>query len=121
MPWEIEVAEEAEAFLEGLSDDEFAKVDAAIELLRQYGSNLARPYADSVYGSKHSNLKELRIKMGRKEFRILFALDPNRVAILLVGGDKAGDKRWYKTFIERADAAFDQHLASLSTASKRSK
>lgn len=119
MPWEVQVADDAEAFLEGLTDEEFAKVDAAIELLRQFGPNLGRPYADSVYGSKHSNLKELRIKMSGKEFRILFAFDPARVAVLLVGGDKVGNKRWYKTFVERADAVFDQHLESLSATTEK--
>lgn len=118
MKWKVKTTDEAQAFLDGLTDDEFAKVDATIRLLQEFGPNLRRPHADSVYGSRHPNMKELRIKLGRREFRILFAFDPNREAILLVGGDKVGNKRWYESFIERADACFDQHLTSISKEKK---
>jgi hypothetical protein len=65
---------------------------------------------DTVKGSRFTNMKELRVQVGGDPWRILFAFDPQRSAILLVGGNKRGDKRWYKTFIPIADERFERHL-----------
>lgn len=88
---------------------------AAIELLEERGPQLGRPIVDTVKASRHKNMKELRPgSAGRSELRVLFAFDPNRQAILLVAGDKAGNwKTWYKTNIPVADDLFDDHIRQL--------
>ncbi|GAC81416.1 hypothetical protein SAMN04488550_0946 [Gordonia malaquae] len=91
------------------------QVVAAIELLEDRGPQLGRPVVDTVKSSRHRNMKELRPgSTGRSELRILFAFDPERSAILLIAGDKAGNwTRWYKKNIPVADDLFDDHLRSL--------
>lgn len=82
-------------------------------LLREFGPNLGRPTVDSLKGSRHTNMKELRFSWEGEVWRIAFAFDPKRQAILLVGGNKGGadQRRFYKRLIATADARFDQHLA----------
>jgi hypothetical protein len=93
----------------------------AIGVLQRIGPTLGRPHADSLYGSKHSNMKELRFSAGDGEWRIAYAFDPVRRAILLVGGSKSGvpHKRFYKRLIVAADARFNAHLDSVRAQSKR--
>ena len=88
---------------------------AGIRLLQQFGPSLGRPSADTLSGSKHANMKELRLRADGGVWRIAFAFDPERAAVLLVGGDKAGVSSglFYKGLIKRADSRFDQHLESL--------
>src|ERR1700726_3481530 len=97
--------------------DEGAKVEimAKVELLKLLGPRLARPHADTLNGSKHANMKELRADTADRGVRIAFAFDPERAAILLVAGDKSGtsQKRFYKQLIAKADQLFDAHLAAL--------
>lgn len=83
-------------------------------LLREFGPNLGRPTVDSLKGSRHTNMKELRFSWEGEVWRIAFAFDPKRQAILLVGGNKGGadQRRFYKRLIATADARFDQHLAA---------
>lgn len=78
---------------------------------------------DTLKGSKHANMKELRFGWQGEVWRVAFAFDPDRQAILLVGGDKGGadQKRFYKRLIGLADARFDMHLASLATVAARKK
>jgi len=89
---------------------------AGIRLLQQFGPVLGRPAVDTLKGSKHSNMKELRFRAEGGVWRVAFAFDPERAAILLVGGDKSGvgSGRFYKGLIRRADARFDQHLEALT-------
>ncbi|WP_129656283.1 type II toxin-antitoxin system RelE/ParE family toxin [Rothia halotolerans] len=91
------------------------QVVAALELLEEHGPQLGRPLVDTVTGSRHQNMKELRPgSSGRSELRILFAFDPERQAILLVAGDKAGNwRRWYHQSIPLADDLFEEHLTRL--------
>lgn len=84
-----------------------------VKLLRQMGPLLGRPHADTVHGSRHSNMKELRTQHRGRPFRTLFAFDPRRRAILLIGGDKTGDDRFYERMIPLADRLFDEHLERL--------
>jgi hypothetical protein len=95
-----------------LDDDTFQQVTAALRELRDKGPALGRPLADTVKGSRHRNMKELRPgSSGRSEVRILFAFDPQRQAILLTAGDKAGQwDDWYKRAIPLADDRFDEHI-----------
>lgn len=122
MTWNVTVSEEARAFLRGLTDDERNEVEACILLLRKFGPNLHRPYADTLKNSKHSNMKELRVRNERKQFRILYAFDPQQNAILLVGGDKVSlGRRWYPKFIGIADRLYDKHLENLEAERKQEK
>ena len=89
---------------------------AAIRVLRDHGPALGRPLVDSVKGSRHKNMKELRPgSTGRTEMRVLFAFDPKRRAILLVGGDKSNAwSKWYEVNVPIADERYDAHLIGLS-------
>lgn len=101
--------------LASLDDDSRAQVVAAIELLEDRGPQPGRPIVDTVSSSRHRNMKELRPgSSGRSELRILFAFDPERLAIMLIAGDKSGNwKRWYTKNIPVADDLFDDHLRRL--------
>lgn len=81
-----------------------------IEVLRVAEPNLGRPHVDAIKGSAHPNMKELRVQVGGRPWRVLFAFDPERRAVLLVGGDKAGDKRWYGRVVAVADDRYRRHL-----------
>ncbi|MGP5288219.1 type II toxin-antitoxin system RelE/ParE family toxin, partial [Glutamicibacter arilaitensis] len=102
-------------WLGALDQDSREQVVAAIEILQDRGPHLGRPLVDTVEDSKHSNMKELRPgSSGSSELRVLFAFDPERQAIMLVAGDKAGNwKQWYKANIPVADVLFDEHINSL--------
>jgi hypothetical protein len=91
-----------------------------VELLKFLGPALGRPHADTLKGSKHANMKELRADTATQVLRIAFAFDPERAAILLVAGNKSGmnQKRFYKRLIASADALFDAHLAALEAKRK---
>lgn len=99
-------------WLASLDQGSREQVVAAIELLEEHGPQLGRPIVDTVSASRHRNMKELRPgSAGRSELRILFAFDPERSAIMLLAGDKAGNwVRWYKKNIPVADDLFDNHL-----------
>ena len=84
-----------------------------VGLLEERGPQLSRPQADTLKGSKLKNLKELRVQYQGEPYRILYAFDPQRQALLLVGGNKAGDKRWYDRMIPIAEALFARHLEEL--------
>ena len=87
-----------------------------MQLLKTYGPSLGRPHADTLAGSKHRNMKELRFDADDGVWRVAFAFDPERRAILLVAGDKSGvaQKRFYKSLIAKADSRFTEHLEALS-------
>jgi Uncharacterized protein conserved in bacteria len=98
--------------MEALSDAVQDELLAMAALLITNGPTLGRPYADTLNGSKHANMKELRFKADNGIWRVAFAFDPRRRAIILVAGDKSGGSqaRFYKSLIARADRRFDQHL-----------
>jgi hypothetical protein len=89
--------------------------------VREFGPNLGRPTVDTLKSSTHANMKELRFDWEGEAWRVAFAFDPMRRAVLLVGGDKAGvdKKRFYKRLVAAADERFDRHLASLRAKSDR--
>ena len=89
---------------------------AHARLLQEFGPELGRPRADTLNGSRHANMKELRFKASDGVWRVAFAFDPKRKAVLLVAGDKAGvsERRFYKTLVEKADKRFDAHLQELN-------
>lgn len=113
MEWEVAFHDDFEAEFDELAETVQDAILAEAALLAKVGPSLKRPHADTLNGSKHANMKELRCKAGDGVWRIAFAFDPERKAILLTAGDKAGvsEKRFYKKLIAKADARFDQHLA----------
>lgn len=111
--WQVEFTDEFEQWWRGLDEDEQESMTATIILLETLWPGLARPHADTVKGSKHSNMKELRTQHQGRPLRTLFAFDPRRSAILLIGGDKTGDKRFYERMIPEADRLYDEHLEEL--------
>jgi len=116
MAWRVQFHADFAREADDLSDAVRVELIAAIRLLEHLGPSLGRPAADMLNGSKHANMKELRFRADGGVWRIAFAFDPVRAAILLVGGDKSGlaSGRFYKGLIKRADARFDQHLESLT-------
>jgi len=82
-------------------------------LLQRFGPALRRPHSGVIAGSKHSHMKELIIQHAGRPYRVLYAFDPQRCALLLIGGDKTGDDRWYERFVPIADRLYDEHLAAL--------
>jgi hypothetical protein len=116
--WEVDVTQ-VEGWLLELDQRSYELVVAAVELLSEHGPHLGRPLVDTVAGSRHRNMKELRPgSSGRSELRNLFAFGPERRAILLTGGDKANSwKKWYLANIPKADEKFDDHLTRLRASS----
>lgn len=113
MTWEIIYHTEFNAWFEEQCEslqDEMLKV---IGLLEREGPRLARPRADHIKGSSIKNLKELRIQWSGDPYRILFVFDPKRNAVLLLGGNKAGDKNWYERNIPIAEQRFQEYLKML--------
>ncbi|MCA8908588.1 MAG: type II toxin-antitoxin system RelE/ParE family toxin [Rhodospirillaceae bacterium] len=113
--WDVQFAEEfAVEFLE-FAEDVQAAILHGVHLLGWKGPMLGRPDVDTLKGSKHANMKELRFDADGGVWRLAFAFDPERKAILLVAGDKSGvrSRRFYKKLIEKADQRFDRHLAQL--------
>lgn len=111
--WEIEFTDEFEAWWDTLEEAEQDSLRASVELLAQIGPQLGRPHVDSIQGSKHSNMKELRTQHAGHPLRTFFAFDPRRTAILLIGGDKTGDDRFYERMIPQADMLYDIYLKEL--------
>jgi hypothetical protein len=112
MAWEVETTNEFSAWYRRLDDSTQRAVAAAVEKLEEVGPGLGRPFVDTIKGSRHANMKELRPMRGN--VRILFAFDPRRTAILLIGGDKTGKWQvWYETMVPVADNLYDDYLAEL--------
>lgn len=112
-PWDIEVRSEFEHWRDSLDGAEREDVRSYVGLLEERGPALPFPYSSGAVTSKHSNMRELRIQHQGKPYRILYAFDPRRVALLLVGGDKTGNDRWYEENVPVADRIYDAHLAEL--------
>ena len=119
-PHELEYTDTFADWWSGLRLDEQRSVDAAIRLLEVLGPYLPFPHSSGVKGSRYRHMRELRIQHRGRPFRILYAFDPRRKAILPLGGDKGGDRRWYERFVPRADRLYEAHLrATGQTAAER--
>lgn len=116
MPWTVLYHDAFDREREALPDAVQNELLARVSLLEEFGPRLGRPYADTLAGSRHANLKELRFEAADGVWRVAFAFDPKRQAILLIAGDKAGvtQKRFYMRLIATADMRFDEHLAALA-------
>jgi hypothetical protein len=113
--WQITTTDVFDEWFAELDADGQVEVIATVELLKELGPRLGRPHADTLNGSKHANMKELRARTAGKVIRIAFAFDPQRTGILLVAGNKSGvgQKWFYKKLIAKADELYDAHLANL--------
>jgi hypothetical protein len=115
MVYEVEFTEQFRSWYEDqLSDAEQQTVARSVEMLEQSGPTLPFPHSSGIQGSKFSHMRELRIQHEGRPYRVLYAFDPRRTALLLLGGDKTGDDRWYEKMIPRADALYDDHLNELA-------
>jgi len=113
LAWEVEFSDEFGEWWSQLSAAEQKSVDFTVSLLQELGPALRMPHSSGVETSRHSHMRELRIQHGGRPYRVLYAFDPRRVALLLIGGDKTSDDRWYEEVVPRADAIYDQHLREL--------
>jgi hypothetical protein len=115
MEWHVAFHPDFMPEFAALSDSVQDEIGALIKVLAVFGPHMRRPGSDTLSGSKHTNMKELRFDADNGVWRVAYAFDPKRRAILLVAGDKSGvaQKRFYKALIARADTRFDQHLDSL--------
>ena len=113
MTWEVEYTDEFGEWWEGLSADEQESLDVSVRLLEERGPALGFPHSSGIHGSRHGHMRELRTQHDGRPFRTLYAFDPRRSAILLIGGDKTGDERWDDGNVPVADRLDDEHLEEL--------
>lgn len=121
MSWTILFHEAFEPEFDELPEAVQDELLAHARLLEECGPTLGRPRVDTLNGSRHANMKELRFNAGDGVWRVAFAFDPRREAVLLVCGDKSGvgEKRFYRQLIKKADARFDEHLARIAKKKRR--
>ena len=113
MVWEVEATDEFVEWFRLLGEGDQDSIDFAADQLIAKGPNLGFPQSSGINGSRHAHLRELRVQSDGKPIRVFYAFDPRRSAILLIGGDKTGDKRFYARMIPVADTLYDEHLEEL--------
>jgi len=111
--WTVITTDLFNEWLELQDESTQEKVLAALVVLQQQGPSLGRPLVDTVYNSKFTNMKELRVQHRGKPLRAFFAFDPSRQAIVLCMADKGGKKRFYKEMLDIADEQYELHLSTL--------
>lgn len=113
MAWDVEFTDEFETWFDGMGTDEQDSVVASVGLLEQMGPTLPYPHSSGVNESRHGHMRELRVQHRGRPYRVFYAFDPRRSAILLIGGDKTGDDRFYERMVPIADDLYDVHLSEL--------
>lgn len=115
MRWAVEIADEFKPEFDALGQNVRREILALARVLQEFGPQLGRPRVDTLKGSRFANMKELRFSAADGEWRVAFAFDPRRKAILLVAGDKSGgsETRFYRELIRKADERFDAHLTRI--------
>ncbi|NNB53452.1 type II toxin-antitoxin system RelE/ParE family toxin [Pseudomonas fragi] len=113
MTWNVEYTDEFGHWWERLSEKEQVSVAASVKLLELLGPALRFPHSSDIKGSRHGNLRELRVQHAGRPYRVLYAFDPRRCALLLIGGDKTGHDRWYEENVPVAQRLYDVHLQTL--------
>ncbi|OZI25862.1 addiction module toxin RelE [Bordetella genomosp. 9] len=113
MRWEVEYTDEFEEWWCSLKEGEQDSLIASVRLLETCGPSLGFPHSTAIKGSRHGRMRELRTQHCGRPLRTLYAFDTRRCAILLIGGDKTGDDRWYAEHIPIADSLYDDHLQQL--------
>ena len=118
MKWEVEFTGEFSRWWDKLTENQQEDVAYSVGLLAELGPALGFPHSSKLKGSRYPAMRELRTQSGGRPLRTLYAFDAARAAILLVGGDKTGNNRWYETFIPQADRLYEQHLDELRKENK---
>ena len=114
MVWDVEYTDEFEAWwIDELDNAERESVAAYVALLEERGPALGHPYSSAIRGLRYSHLRELRIQHKGRPYRVLYAFDPRRTAILLLGGTKKGDNRWYEINVPLAEKLYANHVEQL--------
>lgn len=113
MHWAVEYTDEFGEWWETLTEKEQEALDVSVRLLEALGPALPFPHSSGVASSRHGQMRELRTQQGGRPLRTLYAFDPRRAAILLIGGDKTGSDRWYEIHVPIADRLYDEHLSQL--------
>ena len=114
MAWDVEYTDEFETWwINELDNAGRESVAAYIALLEERGPALEYPYSSGIRRSRYSHLRELRIQHEGRPYRVLYAFDPRRTAILLIGGTKKGDDRWYEVNVPLAEKLYATHLEQL--------
>lgn len=113
MTFNVEYSNEFGHWWQALTENEQDDTTAIVELLMEMGPDLRFPHSSGINESKHSHMRELRIQSGGKPIRVFYAFDPTRSVILLIGGDKTGNNRFYKEYIPVADSLYDEHIEQL--------
>ena len=123
MKWIVDFHEEFEPEFDALPVDVQDEFYAEAQFVEMMGPATGRPHVDTLKGSAYPNMKELRFEAMNDEWRVAFAFDPRRVAMMLVGGGKVGmsEKRFYKALIKKADARYARHLETMKAAAKAAK
>ena len=113
MAWEVEFSDEFGEWWNDLTAAEQQSVDFTVSILQEAGPTLRMPHSSGVETSCHTHMRELRIQHEGRPYRVLYAFDPRRAAMLLIGGDKTGNNRWYEEYVPLADTIYDRHLRGL--------
>ena len=113
MTWIVEYTDQFDEWWESLSEDEQDSVAATVGVLEERGPTLQHPISSGIESSRHSHMRELRIQHQGDPYRVLYAFDPRRAGILLIGGNKTGNDRWYEEYVPQADDLYDEHLKEL--------
>ncbi|MDR2480320.1 MAG: type II toxin-antitoxin system RelE/ParE family toxin [Treponema sp.] len=111
--WEIEYTDEFEEWWDSLAENEQDAITFSVKLLRSEGPSLRFPHSTDVRQSKHKSMRELRSQCEGRPLRTFYAFDPRRTAILLIGGDKTGDNRFYDIMVPKADKIYNQYLKEI--------
>jgi len=115
MAYEVEFTDEFGAWFErDLDAAEQKSVARVVDMLEQAGPNLPFPLSSGISGSRYTHMRELRIQHEGRPYRVLYAFDPRRAAMLLLGGDKTGDDRWYEKMVPKADVLYKRHLRQIA-------
>lgn len=118
MAWEVEYTDEFGQWWETLTENCQDDIAVSVGLLEAKGPTLPFPHSSGIATSKHNNMRELRVQHQGDPYRVLYAFDPRRCAILLIGGNKRGDDRWYERLVPIADRLYDQHLVEIQKETK---
>ncbi|NJL09902.1 MAG: type II toxin-antitoxin system RelE/ParE family toxin [Calothrix sp. SM1_7_51] len=113
MAYEVEYTNEFEQWWVTLNGETQSSIDAVVKQLEEKGPLLRFPYSSGITASRHEHMRELRIQHKGQPYRILYAFDPRRVAIILLGGNKIGNDRWYEENVPKADNLYDELLKEL--------
>jgi hypothetical protein len=113
MKWNIEYTNEFEIWWKTLKESEQEDVGSIVRLLEENGAQLKFPFSTGIESSKYSHMRELRVQSQSNPIRVLYAFDPRRTAILLIGGNKKGNTRWYDVYVPIADKLYEEYIREL--------